>query len=164
MIKTLVIVWLGLIGNPEVECYKNCQISDSGLALIRNFEGYFPFPYRDPIGIWTVGYGHVILPHEQFESALLPEDANHLLRSDTRIASKGVNSAVRIPLKQHQADALISFTFNVGTGSLQRSTLLKKVNARQPAAQEFHKWVYAGGIKLRGLVLRRQAESLMYEG
>lgn len=63
-------------------------------------------------------------------------------------------------------DALVSFTFNLGGGALQRSTLRRKVNREEheDVPREFLRWVWAGGRKLRGLVRRREAEALLYQG
>ena len=71
---------------------------------------------------------------------------------------------VKVQLNQNQFDALTSFTFNLGSGNLKRSTLLKKVNAMafDDAGYEFLKWIYAGGKPLEGLIRRRRAERLLF--
>ena len=166
-IAILVAGWLALIGgDAEKLCHANCKISQAGIALTQNFEGFSAYPYKDAVGIPTIGYGHVILPGEIFNCPLTRSEAMLLLKQDASKAEKAVNYGVKVPLKQRQADSLISFTFNLGGGKLSSSTLLRMVNnsRHHEAALEFKKWVYAGGIKLKGLVLRREAESLMYEG
>lgn len=157
---------LGL-GEPEktrTQCRHDCAITDTGLALIRNFEGYSPFVYKDAAGLDTIGYGHLMRPGETFTQPLLPEEADKLLRKDVGVAERGVRRRATIHLLPGQFDALVSFTFNLGEGALQKSTLLKKVNAEKHAEvpSQFEKWVYAGGKKLRGLVLRRKAEAKLY--
>jgi hypothetical protein len=77
-----------------------------------------------------------------------------------------VEKLVKVELKQHQFDALVSFAFNCGEGALAKSTLLRKVNNKDfaGAAQEFHKWTHGGGRVLPGLVRRRASESLLFQG
>lgn len=148
------------------ECFKDCQAGPGALAVIETFEGYSPVVYKDSAGLPTIGIGHLIKPGEKIPQPLLPHQAKELLKKDTKVAVAGVNRRVKVPLKQHQADALISFTFNVGEGSLSKSTLLKKVNSgkHHEVPNEFLRWVYAGGKYIRGLFLRRQAESMLYNG
>ncbi len=101
---------------------------------------------------------------EQFVGGITPEQAEALLRQDVQAAERAVLRLITVPLTDGQFDALVSFTFNLGAGALQRSTLRRKVNrgdhANVPA--EFRKWVWAGGRKLEGLVKRREAELLLY--
>ena len=86
------------------------------------------------------------------------------LRQDVAESERAVNQHVHVPLTQHQFDALVSFVFNLGAGNFRTSTLLKKLNARDydGAAQEFGRWVQAGGKTLPGLVRRREAESALF--
>ncbi|MBN8542806.1 MAG: lysozyme [Alphaproteobacteria bacterium] len=86
------------------------------------------------------------------------------LRKDLRVAEQAVMRLIHVPLTQNQFDALVSFTFNLGSGALQRSTLRRKINRgeHEAAAREFSKWVFAGGKRLSGLVRRRQAEGKLY--
>lgn len=145
-------------------CLHNCAIDDTGLALLKHFEGYYPYPYKDPIGIETVGFGHVVKHGEQFKAPLIGAAAEKLLESDANAMAGHVNKLIDVPLHPGQADALISFTFNVGPATLQRSTLRRRVNARKNAEvpSEFMKWVRAGGRILPGLVSRRRAEAALY--
>lgn len=151
---------------PKIERCEDCKASDAGIAFIQLWEGYDPFPYADVAGYMTIGHGHLIKKGERFDGPLLPPDAQALLESDLRTTERGINKLVSPPLRQYQFDALASFTFNLGSGALSKSTLLKRVNAERhaDAAEEFLKWVFAGGKKVRGLILRRNAESLFYSG
>lgn len=151
---------LFLSNEPSTTCFKNCTPSEAALQFTARFEGYSAFTYGDPVGIKTIGHGHVIKPGEHIAEPLLPLDAYALLQKDAAIAAKGVNRAVAVPLRQSQFDALNDFQFN--TGALGRSTLLKKVNSRGDVSAEFAKWVYAQGKRLAGLVVRRQAEAELY--
>lgn len=145
-------------------CHDSCSISQAGIALIQNAEGYSPFVYKDAVGLPTVGYGHLLLPGEKIKEPLLPIDAQKLLEFDVQKKERKVNSLVVVTLNQAQYDALVSFTFNVGEGALSKSTLLKRVNQKRhpEVPYEFHKWVYAKGKKLNGLVRRRAAEASLY--
>lgn len=91
-------------------------------------------------------------------------DAEKLLRKDTKIAVSGVNRQTNVRLNSNQADALISFTYNVGEGALKKSTLLKKVNQERhdEVPPEFLKWNKAGGKVIKGLTRRRIAEADLY--
>lgn len=145
-------------------CIKPCETSVAGRTLVKHFEGFSPVTYIDAAGHPTIGYGHLIKDGEVFNEPISPEEAEQLLRRDLREAEKAVNRKVAVTITQNQFDALSSFTFNLGSGNLKRSTLLRKVNSEdhEEATSEFNKWVYAGGKKLKGLVLRRMAESKLY--
>lgn len=149
---------------PAKSCFHNCQIDDDGLSLLKRFEGYSPFPYPDVIGVSTIGFGHAIKRGERIRAPLLGPDAQTLLESDANAKAGAVNRMVEVPLHPGQANALISFTFNLGEGSLERSTLLKRVNSGRHAAvpAEFLKWDKAGGKVVRGLQIRRRAEADLY--
>lgn len=140
------------------------HVTADGLALIKRFEGFSPTPYLCPAGYWTVGYGHVIKSQFAYPDPITEDHASQILASDVQVAEKAVQRLVTIPLTDGQFDALVSFTFNLGAGALQRSTLRKKVNREEhdDVPAEFLKWVNAGGRKLVGLVRRRQAEAERY--
>ena len=142
------------------------HITQEGLDLIKRFEGFSPTIYICPAGYPTTGYGHVVRDdeRERFEDGIDEQEAEVLLQQDVRWAERGVLRLIDVPLTDGQFDALVSFTFNLGTGALQRSTLRRKVNREEhdDVPTEFMRWVWAGGRKLRGLVLRRTAEALFY--
>jgi GH24 family phage-related lysozyme (muramidase) len=142
------------------------HITQAGLDLIKRFEGFSPTVYICPAGYPTIGYGHVVKPDErqQFAGGITPEHSETLLRQDVQTAERAVLRLITVPLTDGQFDALVSFTFNLGAGALQRSTLRRKVNRGDHAAvpAEFRKWVWVGGRKLEGLVRRREAEAELY--
>jgi lysozyme len=142
------------------------HITQAGIDLIKQFEGFSPTVYICPAGYPTIGYGHVVKPDErqQFASGITPEQAETLLRQDVQTAERAVLRLITVPLTEGQFDALVSFTFNLGAGALQRSTLRRKINRGEHVAAlgEFRKWVWAGGRKLEGLVRRRGAEASLY--
>ncbi len=144
------------------------HVTDEGLALIQRFEGFAPEVYVCPGGWPTIGYGHVVQEneHDRFSGGIDETEAEHLLRRDVETAERAALRLIRVPLEDGQFDALSSFTFNLGAGALQRSTLRRKVNREEHGTvpAEFRRWVWAGGRKLKGLVRRREAEVELYNG
>ena len=142
------------------------SVTVAGLDLIKRFEGFSPTIYICPAGYPTIGYGHVVLAHEQdqFAAGITQAEATELLRKDVRIAERAVLRLISVPLTDGQFDALVSFTFNLGAGALQRSTLRRKVNRgeHQSVPAELMKWVWAAGKRMPGLIRRRKAEALHY--
>jgi len=140
------------------------KISANGLALIKHFEGCKLKAYKCPAGIWTIGYGSTG-SHVYEGKVITQQEADNLLVSDLERFERQVDS-LDLPLKQHHFDALVSFSFNLGFGSLLKSTLLKKLKANDfdAAASEFLKWNKAGGAVLTGLTKRREAERKLFKG
>lgn len=135
-------------------------------GMVAYFEGYVPQTYADPVGIPTICYGHTgvdVTPGR----AETREGCRALLEKDLAAAYAGVLRCVRVPLQNHQAAALTSFTFNVGVSALCNSTLARLANTgADPAVwcAELDRWVYSRGVRLSGLVKRRAAERAMCEG
>ncbi len=142
------------------------HVTEEGLNLIKRFEGFSPNIYICPAGYPTIGYGHVVVAHEQdqFAAGVTQAEATELLRKDVRIAERAVLRLISVPLTDGQFDALVSFTFNLGAGALQRSTLRLKVNRgeHESVPAELMKWVWAAGRRLSGLARRRKAEADAY--
>jgi lysozyme len=142
------------------------HITENGLKLIMGFEGFSNTIYLDEAGLQTIGYGHLILPHKKFsfKNGISKIDAESLLKQDVQLAENAVARLIKVPLTNHQFDALVSFTFNLGAGALQRSTLRHKVNRQEHDAvpAEFMRWIYANGRKIPGLIRRRTAEAELY--
>lgn len=146
------------------------SINDAGIALIKEFEGFFKNPYKDPVGLWTVGYGHLCANGGKdsscsgtgFKYPLTEATATELLKKDlpsyTSCFPKYLTSGAK--LNKNQYAALTSFTFNLGCGVLKdfAGRLNKGEDASTVFAQEFPKYVHAGGNVLQGLVRRRNAE------
>jgi lysozyme len=143
------------------------HITRKGVDLIKQFEGFEPKIYLDAAGYPTIGYGHLVRDYERewFKNGISEAAGEALLIKDVLAAEQAVLRLVKVPLTDGQFDALVSFTFNLGGGALQRSTLRRKVNREEHAdvPPEFVKWVWAGGKKLRGLVRRREAEAAFYQ-
>lgn len=149
------------------------------LDLIRQFEGCYLRPYLCPAKVWTVGMGSVLYPEQlrlpldrRLQFPLKPEhfrvftleECYELLYRDLRKFERGVDRYVTVQLTQNQFDALVSFAYNLGLGTFQRSTLRKKLNRGdyEGAANELLKYNKAAGKVLRGLVRRRQAERALF--
>lgn len=139
------------------------KTSKTGINLIKQFEGTVLKVYKDAVGKDTIGVGHLIKSGESF-TTLTQQQAEDLLAKDLIQFEVGVTKAVKVPLKQNQFDALVSFSFNLGIGNLNSSTLLKKLNVGdyQGASSEFERWNKAGGVVLKGLTRRRLAEKELF--
>lgn len=139
------------------------KTGQAGKELIKQFEGCRLRSYICPAGVLTIGYGHT--GKDVVEDMIITEKkADELLCNDLVIFEKQLNS-LELPINQNQFDALISFIFNLGFGSLLKSTLLKKikVNPLDPTiSSEFVKWNKAGGVVLSGLMKRRRSEAELY--
>lgn len=143
------------------------KISNNGLNLIKQFEGCRLTAYQDSVGVWTIGYGwtqSVDGTPVAKGMAITQEKAEALLRSGTLQFEDGVNRLVNVAINQNQFDALVDFAYNLGVASLEKSTLLKKLNASdyRGASDEFPKWNKAGGKVLAGLTRRREAERTLF--
>ena len=140
------------------------HITQNGIDLIKRFEGFSRTVYFCPAGYPTIGYGHVVKDDEDFSAGIDEAQAEELLRQDAMIAERAVLRLINVPLTDGQFDALVSFTYNLGGGALQRSTLRRKINRNEhgEVPEQFMRWVWAGGRKLKGLVRRRAAESDFY--
>lgn len=146
----------------------NASLSLKGILIpfLKSFEGFSASPYRCPGGFQTVGYGHRIRPKEAFSFPISPEIAEVILWNDINHIIPVLDAFFWVPLSLHQRAALLSFTFNVGTAALQRSTLRLKVNREEHEAvpQELMKWIWVRGQPSRGLRKRRFAEGSLYNG
>ena len=134
------------------------QASEKGLALIRQFEGLRLSAYRCSAGVATIGYGTT--KGVKMGMEITRDEAERLLCEDVQRFADHVKALVKVPLNQHQRDALISFVYNVGPAAFGKSTMLKLINQGllEDAANQFVRWNKAGGEVLAGLTRRRMAE------
>ena len=132
---------------------KRRAVSDKGLDLIKRFEGFSRTVYFCLAGYPTIGYDHVVKDDEDFSAGIDEAKAEELLRQDAQIAERAVLRLINVPLTDGQFDALVSFTYNLGGGALQCSTLRRKINREEHAEvpEQFMRWVWAGGRKLKGV-------------
>lgn len=141
------------------------KLSQRGIDLIKQFEGYSSKAYPDPAtggAPWTIGYGTIkgVKPG----MIITAEQAEKMLRDDVAKFESGVSSLVTAPTTQGQFDAMVSLAYNIGLGNFGKSTLLKKHNARcyTCAADQFRVWNRANGKVMNGLTKRRAAERQVY--
>jgi lysozyme len=155
------------------------KISAHAIKVIKHHEGVRQKPYRCPALLWTIGVGHVMYPtqgnltidkrndvqlKEEDNRVFSMEEVDGILESDLLRFERGVERFIPIPLTQGQFDALCSFAFNVGLGTLQRSTLRQKAlrGDMEGAAEELLKYCMAGGKVLKGLQKRRIDEKQLF--
>lgn len=144
--------------------------SDKCLKLACEFEGFKAKPYLCPAGRWTIGYGSTFYedgrPVTKNAPPITEARALELMRRTLDTFAVKVEQMLRVPVKQHEFDALVDFAYNAGPENLKNSTLLRKLNFcdRAGAAAEFDRWVFAGGVRLAGLTRRREAERRMFLG
>lgn len=155
------------------------EVSDKLIKMLKHHEGVRYRPYRCPAKLWTIGVGHVLYPNQAkvpfAERDTIPledrdnrefsaEEVDNILKTDLNRFKRGVITFCGDDLTQGQFDALVSFSFNLGLGTLQRSTLRQKVLRKdfEGAAEEFLKYTKAGGKVLKGLVTRRNDEKALF--
>ena len=155
------------------------NVSPQAIKMIKHHEGVRQKAYRCPAKLWTIGVGHVMYPEQgklkledRMSVPLRPEDdrvfsmeeVDGILRSDLARFERGVAQYCPVPLTQGMFDGLVSFSFNVGLGTLQRSTLRQKVlrGDKEGAAEELLKYCMAGGKVLKGLQNRRIDERALF--
>ena len=156
------------------------KVSKEAIEGIKKDEGVRTKPYRCPALLWTVGVGHVIDPNHirvkfderkniplppEWDRVLSMAEVDAILAADLATFERGVLRLCPGGLTQGRFDALVSFSFNVGLGNLQRSTIRMKHNRGdfEDAAEGFMAWTKAGGKELPGLVKRRKHERALYE-
>lgn len=139
------------------------QLSEKGKTLIKKYEGLKLSAYKCPAGVWTIGYGHTAGVYAG--QKITQKQAEEFFDNDIKQFEKIVLELCKVPLKQGQFDALVSFVYNIGKTAFANSTLLKLLNQKNysAAANQFARWVYANGKKLQGLVKRREEEKFLFE-
>lgn len=145
------------------------KVNKAGLDLVKSFEGLFLKPYLDPIQIPTIGYGTIVYENgvkvSMKDPAITEERAIELLQHELDEKAHNVERMVKVELNDNEFAALVSFAYNVGWQSLEKSTLLKLLNSgadRSAVADQFLRWNKAGGKELAGLTRRRQAERSLF--
>ena len=156
------------------------KVSQKCIEQIKKDEGVRNRPYQCPALLWTCGVGHVIDPShakvkladrkqlpipDGWDRVLSATEIDEILKKDLNRFEAGVLRLIKVKLTQGQFDGLVSFSFNVGLGNLQNSTLRMKLNRGdyEGAAEQFLVWTKAGGKVLKGLVIRRTHEKEMFE-
>lgn len=141
------------------------KLSQRGIDLIKQLEGYSSKAYPDPAtggAPWTIGYGTTkgVKPG----MVITAQQAEKMLRDDVAKFESGVSSLITAPTTQGQFDAMVSLAYNIGLGNFGKSTLLKKHNSRcyTCAADQFRVWNRANGKVMNGLTKRRADERQVY--
>jgi len=144
------------------------HINEAGLGIIKRFEGWSSSAYKCPAGRWTIGYGAtwdirgnaVTSSHRDITKA----QGDALLRREIRHVEAAISRLITAELTDNMFSSIASWSFNVGTGNFQRSTLRMKLNRGdyEGAADELPKWRRAGGRILKGLVTRRRYERALF--
>ena len=145
------------------------KTSPEGIEIIKRHEAFRSKPYLCPAGVPTIGYGATYYTFGHKVKMTDPEitqlDAENLLKKMLKHFEAGVNRYVQREITQNQFDSIVSFSYNLGLGALQRSTLLQVVNKNpndKDIKYQFSRWVRANGKKLKGLVKRRKEEANLY--
>ena len=139
------------------------NISQEGISLIKKFEGCELEAYQCAAGVWTIGYGSTKNVKEG--DTLTQKEADNLLLHEMQEYEGYIKELIKVPLKQNQFDALVSWVFNLGPANLKASTMLKFLNAGDYhlIPSQIKRWNKANGKVLEGLIRRREAEALMFE-
>ena len=142
---------------PDAIAASRQSLSERGLTFIERHEGFVGHLYTDSAGNCTIGYGHLLhaggctsADHARFPHGITRARARELLRADVGVAERAVRGDVDVRLNQHQFDALVSFTFNIGTNAFRRSTLLRVLNAGRysQVPMQMMRWTI-GGLESR---------------
>ena len=155
-------LWIKLYRTPKTIEREEAtgHINQAGINLIKSFEGLRLEPYYCSGGVLTIGYG--CTRDVQQGMTITESEAEQRLREDLVRFEEAVRRQIKVPLTPNEFAAMVSFTFNLGEGALHESTLRRRLNEGQDVqmviAQEFPKWVRAGGEVLYGLQRRRNAE------
>jgi lysozyme len=155
------------------------QMSQRGKELLAQWEGIEFKVYKDSAGLPTIGVGHLLTRDEltsgkivicgqpvKYATGLTQQHVMDLLDQDLNTFEEIVNTSVKLDLAQHQFDALVAFTFNVGGNAFKSSTLLKVLNQGRlsDVPEQLRRWVFAGGQKVVGLANRREKEIQLWMG
>lgn len=134
------------------------------LVSIAMNEGYRDKAYQDSVGVWTIGFGETknVKPGD----TVTPQRAMKKLLESADAHAKGMVACIKVPIYQHEYDAYLSFTYNVGVGNFCKSDVARELNKGnyEQACKNLLHWDYAGGQKLKGLTRRRQEEYQLCSG
>ena len=138
------------------------RTNQDGIDLIKEFEGLHLTPYLCPSRVWTIGFGHT--RSVRVGQVITADQADQLLDEDLRLVERAVARLVTVPLSDNQFSALCCFAFNVGSGNLESSTLLKLLNRGwyEQVPAQLMRWNRANGEVFGGLARRRAAEARLW--
>lgn len=138
----------------------------NAIDLIKKYEGFRPQSYQDSVGVWTIGYGTTRINGQlvKADMTITEDQALQLVQQEVNKLWSQIESITKVSLNDNQMNALVDFAYNLGFSALKTSTLMQLVNESKfdEAANQFPRWVYAGGKILPGLVKRREAERQLF--
>lgn len=139
------------------------KTNQAGIDLIKRFEGLRLHAYQDIVGVWTIGYGST-QPVPTPDQYISESDAEDRLAADLATFEHELTMLLRVPATSNQFSALVSFCYNLGFGTLLKSSLLKALLSKDylTAANIFPKYCMAGGVENQGLLTRRLAEKALF--
>lgn len=162
----------GVVGSKTFEALatnkkQSNNLSDNGMKLLEQFEGLRLEAYLDSAGIYTIGWGSIKYPNGskvKLGDKITKDQAKEYKLYDLKEFESTVNTYVTVPLSQNQYDALVSLSYNIGSGAFKNSTLLKKLNSGdyKGAAEQFLVWNKVNSKRVQGLVNRREAERNLF--
>jgi lysozyme len=165
--KNILLIILGILGITAIT-------KGSGLTKALNFikkaeGGLYLKAYQDSGGVWTIGYGSTYDFDKQRKvqqgDVITAEQAQKWLEITTSKDAAEIKNLVKVPLNNNELNALISFTYNVGLGAFKASSLLRLLNSgtdKKLVADQFDRWVFDNGVKVKGLINRRNAEKKLF--
>jgi lysozyme len=144
------------------------KVNAEGYALLKKFEGCVLKAYKCPAGVWTIGFGNTFYEDGtkvKEGDVITQQRADELAKYIVEQFATSIRAMIKQPLNENQFSACVSLAYNIGTGGFKKSSVLRKlnVNPTDPTiADSFRLWNKGGGVVLKGLVRRREAEIQLY--
>jgi lysozyme len=144
------------------------KVNAEGYALLKKFEGCVLKAYRCPANVWTIGFGNTFYEDGtkvKEGDVITQQRADELAKYIVEQFATSIRAMIKQPLNENQFSACVSLAYNIGTGGFKKSSVLRKlnVNPTDPTiADSFRLWNKGGGVVLKGLVRRREAEIALY--
>jgi lysozyme len=144
------------------------KVNAEGYALLKKFEGCVLKAYKCPAGVWTIGFGNTFYEDGmkvKEGDVITQQRADELAKYIVEQFATSIRAMIKQPLNENQFSACVSLAYNIGTGGFKKSSVLRKlnVNPTDPTiADSFRLWNKGGGVVLKGLVRRREAEIALY--
>jgi len=144
------------------------KVNAEGYALLKKFEGCRLKAYLCPAGVWTIGFGNTFYEDGtkvKEGDVITQQRADELAKFIVEQFATSIRAMIKQPLNENQFSACVSLAYNIGTGGFKKSSVLRKLNANPndpTIADSFRLWNKGGGVILKGLVRRREAEIALY--
>jgi lysozyme len=144
------------------------KVNAEGYALLKKFEGCVLKAYKCPAGVWTIGFGNTFYEDGtkvKEGDVITQQRADELAKYIVEQFATSIRAMIKQPLNENQFSACVSLAYNIGTGGFKKSSVLRKLNANPTdptIADSFRLWNKGGGVVLKGLVRRREAEIALY--